>query len=143
MVRILGLDLGSKRVGAALSDPLGFSAAGLTVLERKPHAEFLARVAAIVQEKEVTLIVLGLPRNMDGGLGPQAQRALSLAHELRTRLGVEVQTWDERLTTVEAEELLIEANLTREQRKKVVDKVAAAIILQRFLDARAKQAKTE
>ena len=110
--------MGARRVGAALSDPLGISASGLTVLDRKPHARFLDSLKSIIEEHEVALVVLGLPKNMDGSLGPQAQRALSLAHEIRTRLLIEVETWDERLTTVEAEEVLIEANLTREQRKK-------------------------
>ena len=135
--------MGAKRVGAALSDPLGYSASGLIVLERKPHVKFLNQLKAIIEEHEVALVVLGLPKNMDGSLGPQAQRALSLAHEIRTRLGVEVETWDERLSTVEAESLLIEADLSREQRKKVVDKVAAALILQNYLNSRKPSMKND
>ena len=135
-VRIMGLDPGSKRVGVALSDGLGITAQGLTVLNRKPHAEFMARVRDLAEEHHVTRIVVGLPRSMDGSLGPEAQRALSLVNELKKHLSVEIVTWDERLSTAAAERALLEANVRRDRRKQVVDKVAAALILQSYLDSR-------
>ena len=135
-MRIMALDLGAKRVGVALSDELGLIAGPLTVLNRRPHTKFLEDLAKLVEEHGVARIVLGLPMHLDGRLGPEAQRALSMAHQLKTHLAVDVETWDERLSTVTAERVLIEADMSRKKRKQVVDKVAAAVILQGYLDAR-------
>ena len=133
-MKIMALDMGTKRVGVALSDPLGLTAQGLTVLDRNPQAGFMASITNLVREHEVTRIVLGLPRRMDGSLGPEAQRVLAVANDLKALLGIEVVTWDERLSTVAAEKVLIAADVRRKKRKKVRDKVAAAYILQGYLD---------
>ncbi|MEW5723738.1 MAG: Holliday junction resolvase RuvX, partial [Thermodesulfobacteriota bacterium] len=113
---------------------LGLTAQGLTVLDRKPNARFYESLEKLVKEYDVGRIVLGLPRRMDGSLGPEAQRVLALASQLRSILGLEVITWDERLSTAAAERVLIEADLSRKKRKEVRDKVAAVIILQNYLD---------
>lgn len=133
-MRVLALDLGEKRVGAALSDELGLTAGPLTTLDRKPTSKFLDQVGELVEKHRVERIVLGLPRNMDGSMGPQAQRVMSMVQELKKRLDVEIDTWDERLSTAAVERVLLEADLSRRKRKKVVDKAAAAYILQGYLD---------
>lgn len=130
----MALDLGEKRVGVALSDELYITAGPLTVLNRRPHQTFLQTVADLYKEHGVVKVVIGLPRNMDGSLGPQAQRVLAMASELR-KIGLTVDTWDERLSTVAVERVLIEADLSRQKRKQVIDKVAAAYILQGYLDS--------
>jgi putative Holliday junction resolvase len=130
----MGLDLGAKRVGVALSDEMGWTAQALTVLERKPSDKFIAAVKDLVAKHQVTCLVLGLPRNMDGSLGPEAQRVLSMVSELKKHLDVELTTWDERLSSSAAERVLIEADVRRSKRKTVVDKIAAALILQNYLD---------
>lgn len=130
----MGLDLGTKRVGVALSDDLGLTAQAQTVLPRGGLAELLAQIKTLVDEHGVERIVVGLPRRMNGSLGREAQRALAVADQLRAGLGLEVVTWDERLSSVAAERILLEADLTRKKRKKVRDKVAAAYILQGYLD---------
>jgi putative holliday junction resolvase len=134
MLRIMALDLGTKRVGVALSDELRLTAQGLTCIERTSLVDFADEVARLVKDHGVTLIVLGLPRRMDGTLGPEAQRVLSMTDELKKRVGIDVDTWDERLTTVAVERVLIEADVSRKKRKKVVDKMAATYILQGYLD---------
>ena len=135
-VRIMALDPGEKRVGVALSDELGLTAQGLTVLDRKPNARFIGALKDLVEQNKVDRIVVGLPRRMDGSLGPEAQRAMAIATQLRTKLGLEVDTWDERLSTAAAEKVLLEADLSRQKRKMVRDKVAATIILQNYLDSK-------
>ena len=130
----MALDLGSKRVGVAVADELGLTAQGVAVLERKPHADFMAALSRLTREYGVTRLVLGLPRRMDGTMGPEAQRVMSLAGLLRKELELEVETWDERLSTVAVQRVLIEADLSRRKRKTVVDKVAAVYILQSYLD---------
>jgi putative Holliday junction resolvase len=133
-MRIMALDLGEKRVGVAVSDELGITAGPLTVLNRRPHQTFLQAVSDLYKEYGVEKIILGLPRNMDGSLGPQAQRVLAMVNELK-KIGLNVDTWDERLSTVAAERVLLEADLSRQKRKQVIDKVAAAYILQGYLDS--------
>ena len=142
-MRIMALDLGSKRVGVALSDELGLTAGGLTVLDREPKDQFLQAVKELSLEHQCGLIVLGLPRRMDGSLGPEAQRVLALARDIEAHVGLPVETWDERLSTVAVERVLLEADLSRKKRKKVIDKVAAAYILQSYLDYLAAKGKTE
>jgi len=132
--RILALDVGEKRVGVAVSDPLGYSAQPLTVLPRRPHAEFIKSLDKLAREYEVSLILLGLPRRTTGEKGPEAQRVLALAREIKTKLGLPCDTWDEWLTTVSAERVLIEGGVRREDRRQVVDKTAAAIILDGYLN---------
>jgi len=131
--RILALDVGEKRVGVAVSDPLGYSAQPLTVLPRRPHAEFLNSLDRLAREYEVGLVLLGLPRRTGGQKGPEAQRVLALAGEITGKLGLKCDTWDEWLTTVAAERILIEGGLRRQERRQVVDKTAAALILDGYL----------
>ena len=134
MNRILALDVGEKRVGVAVSDPLGYSAQPLTVLPRRPHADFLKSLEKLAREYEVALVLLGLPRRTTGEKGPEAQRVLALKRELETKLGLNCETWDEWLTTVAAERVLLEGGLRREERRQVVDKTAAALILDGYLN---------
>ncbi|MDR2141730.1 MAG: Holliday junction resolvase RuvX [Deltaproteobacteria bacterium] len=133
MPRILALDVGEKRVGVAVTDPLGLTAQPLKVLPRRPHGAFLESVAGLCREYEVELVVLGLPRRTDGRLGPEAQRVLALAHQFRSRLGLVVTTWEEWLTTAQAERVLKSDGLNSRQRREVVDKMAATLILQGYL----------
>ncbi len=135
-VRILALDVGRKRIGLAVSDPLGFTAQGLGVMERRDWDRDLARLVDIARPYRVQEIVVGIPRHMDGRLGEQAEENLALAQALGATLEAKVVTWDERLTTVEAERLLIQADMSRKKRRRVVDQVAASIILQGYLDGR-------
>jgi putative Holliday junction resolvase len=141
--RIIALDIGEKRVGVAATDPLGLTAQPLTVIQRKPHGLFLEAVKKLVQEREASLMVLGLPRRTTGELGPEAQRILSLAHELKTRLGLTVETFDERLTTAMADRLYDEAGMSRQERRQVVDKTAAALILEGYLNSQDRKAELE
>ena len=135
-VRILALDVGTKRIGLAVSDPLGITAQGLEVLTRKDRAADLNRLLEVAHQWGVQLVVVGLPRHMDGRLGSSAPQILELVEILQKTLGVEVVTWEERLTTVEAERVLIQADLSRRRRRQVVDQLAAVLILQNYLDHR-------
>ena len=133
-MRALGLDVGERRIGVALSDPEGILAVALTVIEAKSDDDALRRVIALAGEHEVERIVIGLPLSLDGSLGPQAQKVQSFAESLRGYTELPVVTWDERYSTVDAERVLVEAGVKREKRKKHVDSVAAAFILQGYLD---------
>ncbi len=135
-MRILGLDVGTKTIGVAVSDGLGITAQGLEVIRRESARKDIGRLGRIVEEYEVVEIVVGLPVNMDGSLGPQAEKALAFAEKLRKALGVKVSTYDERLSTALAQKTLIEADVSRAKRKKVIDKLAAQVILQGYLDKR-------
>jgi putative Holliday junction resolvase len=139
-IRILGLDLGEKRIGVALSDALGFTAQGLTVLHRESLERDLEKVVALVQEHAVQEIVIGLPRHLDGRLGTGAAEVLAWAEALKERCHLPVHTVDERLTTMQAERVLLAADLSRRKRRQVIDKMAAGLILQVFLDSRAHRA---
>lgn len=134
--RVLALDVGRKRIGLAVSDPLGFTAQGLKVLERRDWERDLARLLDIARAYRIREVLVGLPRHMDGRLGEQAEEILDLARALGEALEAKVVTWDERLSTVEAERLLIQADLSRRRRRQVVDQVAATLILQAYLDSR-------
>lgn len=135
-VRILALDVGRKRIGLAVSDPLGFTAQGLGTLTRRNWDWDLAQLMEIARPYPVQEVLVGIPRHMDGRLGEQAEENLVLAQALADALGVRVVTWDERLSTVQAERVLIEADMSRKKRRRVVDQVAASIILQAYLDGR-------
>ena len=136
-MRVLGIDLGSKRIGVAVSDTGGKVASPLLVLSRsKSRSHDHAEIARIVREEEVEAIVVGLPLNMDGSRGPAARSAVAEAESIATVTGVPVHMQDERLTTVTAERALREANMRGQDRRGVVDKVAAAVLLQTWLDAR-------
>lgn len=138
-VRILALDVGEKRIGLAVSDPLGITAQGLEVLIRKNPQADLERLVEVARQWGVQKIVVGLPRHMDGRLGSAAPQILELVEILQKTLGVEVVTWEERLTTVEAERVLIQADVSRRRRRQVVDQLAAVLILQNYLDHRQQQ----
>lgn len=134
-MRIMGLDVGSHTIGVALSDELGLTAQGLETIRRKSIDQDLQELARTVTKYEVSKIVVGLPKNMDGTLGPQAEKVLEFKKILEENLALPVETWDERLSTVGATRILLEADVSRKKRKKSVDKVAAVLILQGYLDA--------
>ena len=133
-IRILALDVGQKRIGLAVSDPLGLTAQGVGVLKRKGREADLARLVEVAQEYHVQEILVRLPRHMNGRPGTQVEGILELAQALGQSLGVPVTTWDERLSTREAERVLIAADISRRRRRQVVDKMAAVLILQAYLD---------
>lgn len=138
-MRLLGLDYGSRTVGVAVSDDLMITAQGLETIERKKENQLrrtLARIEAICSEYEVDKIVLGFPKNMDNTIGEQAERVTEFKETLERRTGLEVVLWDERLTTVSAKRVLNESNIrSRDEQKKVIDKIAAVFILQGYLDS--------
>jgi len=136
MTRILGLDLGDKTLGIAVSDELALTAQGVTVRQRTRLAEDLAYLRDLLQHYNVHEVVVGLPKNMDGSLGPQAQKTLAFIERVRESLAVPVMAWDERLTTQQAERVLLEADTSRRRRKQVRDKLAAQLILQAYLEWR-------
>ena len=134
-MRVLGLDLGSKRIGVAVSDRSGTIASPLTVLQRSGSQKAdHARIAALVAEEEVERVVVGLPLSLDGSVGPAARAARAETDVLAAVLPVPVESLDERLTTVTADRSLMEARMRAEDRRRVVDKVAAAVMLQTWLD---------
>jgi putative Holliday junction resolvase len=138
-MRILGIDAGERTLGLALSDPAGILASPLQTIRRTSGAKDLAALEQVIAEHEVGEIVVGLPLNMNGSRGPQAQKAEAFAKLLRERFQVPVQLWDERLSTVAAERAMLEADLSRQKRKRAIDQVAAAFFLQGFLEARGRK----
>lgn len=138
-MRIMGLDFGSKTVGVAVSDPLFLTAQGVEIIRRKEENKLrqtLARIEALILEYEVTEIVLGLPRNMNATEGSRAELTREFQEKLERRTGLPVFLWDERLTTVAADKIMMESGVRREHRREYVDKIAAALILQGYLDRR-------
>ncbi|MBS7200789.1 Holliday junction resolvase RuvX [butyrate-producing bacterium] len=136
-MRILGLDFGSKTVGVAVSDGLLLTAQGVETIERKDENKLrktCARIEELIAEYEITEIVLGLPKNMNNTEGERVEKTKAFGEMLERRTGLPVHYWDERLTTVAAEQILIESGVRRENRKAVIDKVAAGLILQGYLD---------
>jgi putative holliday junction resolvase len=133
-MRILALDHGSKRIGVAMSDETKTIAQPLEFIPAEPFADFLARLKKILKEKEIDLILIGLPRNMDGGYGPAAQKVETFVGILKTAITVPIKMWDERLTSSQANKMLIQGKVRRDKRKEKVDKTAAAILLQSYLD---------
>jgi putative Holliday junction resolvase len=134
-MRFLGLDVGERRIGLAVSDPEGRLAASLPTLERRSQKEDFAALMKLVRELSIDAIVVGYPRRMDGTVGPQTQRVERYARALERAVGMPVILWDERLSTVSAERLLIEIGDKRRRLKGRADAVAAAVILQSYLDA--------
>jgi putative Holliday junction resolvase len=134
-MRILALDHGTKRIGVAVSDELQMIASPLEFIPAEPFDDFLLRFKQILAEKEVELILVGLPRNMDGSYGPAADKVREFIARLREAVSVPIRTWDERLTSVMANRALIEGRVRRQERKQKVDKMAAAILLQSYLDS--------
>ncbi|RAU96349.1 Holliday junction resolvase RuvX [Paenibacillus sp. YN15] len=137
-MRWMGLDYGDRRIGVALSDELGWTAQGHSVLERRKPEDDTEKLRRIAAEHGVTEIVVGLPKNMNGSIGPRGELCQAFAEGLRAELGLPVHLWDERLTTVAAEKTLLSADVSRKKRKQVIDKMAAAIILQGYMDAKSK-----
>jgi putative Holliday junction resolvase len=134
--RILALDLGRKRIGAAVTDALGLTVVGLPTIERKGKAQDLRRIAFYLKKNEVSEVVVGHPRHMSGAVSPGAKRSEEFAAVLREKFQLPVHLQDERLTSWEAEEILTRAGRSREERKKKVDEVAAVLILESFLATR-------
>lgn len=145
-MRVLGLDYGTKTVGVAVSDPLEITAQPLETIERKSAGKLrqtLARIEAIIEEygaagqqEKIEKIVLGYPKNMNNTEGDRCEATVSFKNDLEKRTGLEVVLWDERLTTVEAERILMDSGVRRENRKTYIDKMAAAVILQNYLDSK-------
>ena len=136
----MGLDYGSKTVGVAISDPLGITAQGIETITRKDENKLrktCARIEALIEEYQVEKIVIGLPKHMNNDIGIRAEKSMEFAEMLKRRTGLEVQMWDERLTTVSAEKALMESGVRRENRKAVIDQIAAVFILQGYLDCQA------
>ncbi len=137
-MRIMGLDYGSKTVGVAISDALGITAQGIETIGRKEENKLrrtCARIEELIKEYGVERIVLGFPKHMNNDIGDRAEQSIEFGKMLTRRTGIEVVMWDERLTTVEAERTLIENRVRREDRKKYIDKIAAGLILQGYLDS--------
>lgn len=136
-MRIMGLDYGTKTVGVAISDALKITAQGIETIQRKEENKLrktCARIEQLIKEYEVEKIVLGFPKHMNNDVGERAEKSLEFKAMLERRTGLEVVMWDERLTTVAAERMLIESSVRRENRKQYVDKIAAVFILQGYLD---------
>ena len=134
-MRILAIDHGTVRMGLALSDELGIIAQPLEFVPAEPLEKFFARLKEIIQQKQVELLLIGMPRNMDGSYGPAAAKVREFIEALKTAVTIPIKTWDERLTSAQANRMLIQADVRRDQRKQKVDKTAAAILLQSYLDS--------
>ncbi|MGP7816887.1 Holliday junction resolvase RuvX [Niallia sp. 01092] len=136
-MRIMGLDVGSKTVGVSVSDALGWTAQGIETIkidEEKNEFGF-SRLEVLIVEHDVSKIVVGLPKNMNGSVGFRGEASMHYAKLLEEKFGLPVVLWDERLTTMAAERILLEADISRKKRKKVIDKMAASMILQGYLDS--------
>jgi putative holliday junction resolvase len=134
-VRILALDHGTRRVGVAVSDEMYIIAQPLEYIAPEPFAGFLARIKQIITEKEIGQILVGMPRNMDGSYGPAALKVQAFVAALKEAVTIPIKLWDERLTSTQAQRFLIQGGVRRDQRKAKVDKTAAAILLQSYLDS--------
>ncbi len=136
-LRIMGLDVGAKTIGVAVSDPLGCIAQGIkTIIRGGSELEDIKNIKELIRQYDIELIVVGLPRKMNGTLGEQGNKIIKFVEKLRDNLNIHIETWDERLTTAAAEKILLSADVSRARRKKVIDKLAAVIILQNYLDSR-------
>jgi putative Holliday junction resolvase len=135
-MKILCLDVGNKRIGMAVSDELGITAQGIGVLQRTDLQQDINNILQIVEQYNVNKILIGLPKNMDGTVGFQAETTQEFGELLGKASNIVIEYWDERLTTVAAEKVLISADLSRKKRKKIIDKLAAVIILQNYLDCK-------
>ena len=133
-MRIMGLDMGSHTIGVAISDELGMIAQGLKTIRRKSMEDDLKEITATISEFRVDKIVVGLPKNLDGTLGKQAELVFQWIKAFKKRVHLPLVAWDERLSTVGASKILLEADLSRKKRKRVIDKLAAVLILQGYLD---------
>ena len=136
-MRIIGLDVGSKTIGVAVSDEMGWTAQGITTIIRKSLDSDLEELRKLMDQYNPLEIAVGLPKNMDGTIGKQAEGVLAMVETMKKSLNIPVITWDERLSTVAANRTLLEADISRKKRKKVINKMAAVFILQGYLDSRA------
>ncbi|MDU2219352.1 Holliday junction resolvase RuvX [Finegoldia magna] len=134
MERYIGLDVGDRTIGVAISDPFLLTAQSLMTINRKSKIEDIEIINDIIKEKEVSKIIVGLPKNMNNTIGPQAKKVKTFVKELRKHTDLDIEYVDERLTTVSATRVLIEQNVSRKKRKDVIDSVAATYILQTYLD---------
>ncbi|MBU5317095.1 Holliday junction resolvase RuvX [Clostridium bornimense] len=134
-MRILGLDLGDRTIGVAVSDPLGFTAQGITTIRRKSLQYDIDELKKICKEYNIEKVLLGYPKNMNGTEGPRCEIVKEFAEVIKEQLNLPIQFWDERLSTVAAHRAMLEADLSRAKRKKIVDKIAAVYILQGYLDS--------
>ena len=132
--RIMGLDIGNNTIGVAVSDLMGMTAQGITTIKRESKKKDIEAIKDIIKEQNINLIVSGLPKNMNGTVGPQAEKVMKFCELIKEETKLEVEFWDERLTTVSAEKMLISGDVSRKNRKKVIDKLAAVLILQNYLD---------
>lgn len=137
-MRIMGLDFGTKRIGIALSDELFITAQGLESLQRKDLKSDLEYIAGLVRDNDASEIVVGLPLSMDGTYSAKTKEAVAFFESLSKAVNIPVRTWDERLTSMQAERAMLEADLSRAKRRRLSDKVAAQLILQSYLDSRKK-----
>ena len=142
-MRILGIDYGEKRVGLAISSPVGFIAQGLPTIERIDGTDYLEDLADVINEKEVEEIVVGLPKNMNGSIGEKAEVVLVLVETLKSKFNLPVHTFDERLTTVRAHKAMTGAKMSKKGKKKRVDMIAAQFILQAYLDQISRSAEED
>lgn len=137
-MRILGIDIGTKRIGIAMSDELFFTAQSSLTLYRNSPERDMEEIKRIIKENEVGEVVVGMPLNMNGSSGVKAKEAAEFADLLSKAVNIPVKTWDERLSTVQAQRTLLDADLSRAKRRRVIDKLAAQVILQSYLDSRRK-----
>ncbi|NMA95548.1 MAG: Holliday junction resolvase RuvX [Clostridiales bacterium] len=133
-MRILALDVGDRHVGVAISDPLGIMANGLETFQRHSKKADIQKVKDFIDEYSPQRVVIGLPKNMDGSIGPQAKKVLEFGELIKRHTNQDIVYWDERLTTIAADRAMLEADLSRRKRKEIVDKIAAVFILQNYLD---------
>ena len=136
--RIMGLDIGDKTIGVAVSDLMGMTAQGIKTIKRTSKKNDIEEIKQIIKEKQVNLIVSGLPKNMNGTVGPQGEKVQKFCELIKEETGLEIEFWDERLTTVAAEKTLITSDVSRKKRKNVIDMMAAVLILQGYLDFKVK-----
>lgn len=141
-MRSMSLDVGTRTIGIAVSDLMGMIAGGVETIKRTTPERDFERIGQLIKERDVDTLVVGYPKNMNGTIGERAQSCEAMAEELRQRFeGIKVVLWDERLSTVAAEKVLVDADLRRKKRKKVIDMMAAVVILQNYLDSRMLQRK--
>ncbi|WP_010270660.1 Holliday junction resolvase RuvX [Paenibacillus senegalensis] len=135
-MRLMGLDYGDKTIGVAISDELGWTAQGVETIRRTNRKADMKRLGELIREHQVEEIVVGLPKNMNGTIGPRGELSMEFAEQLQNTFKLPVHLWDERLTSIAAERTLLEADVSRKKRKQVIDKMAAMLILQGYMDSK-------
>lgn len=134
MKRIMALDVGDATIGVAVSDLMKITAQGVKTIKRQGINKDLEEIEKIIKEKDVEKIIIGFPKNMNGTVGPQGEKVIKFCEKLKKKVNISIELWDERLTTVAAQRSLLEADVSRQKRKKVIDMIAATFILQSYLD---------